>query len=103
MADNLGERCGFTGPFGRKCENKAYNPVKILTSPVVTPDGRYHWEIDKIEYLCSEHAREELVRGNTTATKVSYEELEDLLHDYNMNINVSNRKPEAQEEKLKNQ
>lgn len=101
MAEELGGECGYTTDYGKTCDEEAYNPVKILKDPVVTPDGRYHWKLDSIEYMCSEHSMECLIRGNTTPTKVSYEELEQLIKSECIQLNVTNRNYEKQEVKLK--
>lgn len=101
MAEELGGECGFTSDYGSTCDREAYNPVKILKDPLVTPDGRYHWRVSNIEYLCAEHAREYLCRGNTIAAKASYEELQDLIKENCIQVNTSGRKPEKQESDLK--
>ena len=56
MAENIGDRCGWSSQ-GRKCEKPAYNPVKVLKDPVVTPDGKWHWRLDGIKFACEDHAR----------------------------------------------
>lgn len=101
MAEELGDKCMYHDGYSR-CDNKAYNPAKAIEKPLLTPDGRRHWILKGIKYYCEEHAMDAIIKGSTSAMKVSYEELEDIAKDKPVQINVKNRDNEKQKEKLKN-